>query len=57
MEGVVVISNLDVYAQAGANRALIKTITVNVTDGALNIQFIHQVENPAIKATEVVRAP
>ncbi len=48
------IDNLDVYAEAGANTALIKTVTATVADGQINIAFIHGIEDPAINAIEVL---
>ncbi len=41
VEGATVPANLDVYAQAAANAALVKTTIVTVTDGVLNIGFVH----------------
>jgi beta-mannanase len=54
LENKVVFSNFDVYATAGANRAVIKTATVTVTDGVLNIGFQHVVQNPMVSAIEVL---
>ncbi len=45
---------IDVYGQAGANKAMVKSYDVQVTDGNLSIGFTHNVENPSIKAIEVV---
>ncbi len=38
-EGSAVLSNYDLYAQAGANTAKQETFTVNVTDGELDLHF------------------
>ncbi|WP_405230266.1 hypothetical protein [Lentisalinibacter sediminis] len=46
---------MDIYSEVGANAALIKSIPVTVTDGRLEIQFLHVVENPKISAIEVVQ--
>jgi len=46
--------NVDVFAEAGLNAALLKSATVNVADGQLNIQFKHKVKNPIISAIEIV---
>ena len=54
VEGAVAIDNLDIYAEAGANTALIKTVTATVADGQINIAFIHGIEDPAINAIEVL---
>ena len=50
------ISNLDIYAQVGANTALVKTITgVGVTDGVLNIQSIYgSADDPEVAAIEII---
>ena len=53
VEGVTVIPALDVFAEAGARTALIKTLDATVSDGALNIAFIHNVEDPFVNAIEV----
>jgi hypothetical protein len=50
------LNNFDVYRTAGrANKAVVKRFNVHLTDGVVNINFGHVVENPAIKAIEVVR--
>jgi Tol biopolymer transport system component len=54
MEGVRVFDNVDVFKEAGARTALVKSAAVNVTDGQLNIQFLHQVQNPIVDAIEVI---
>ena len=55
MEGSLRFDNLDVFAQAGGiNTALVKTANVSVTDGQLNIRFLHQVRNPIVSAIEIV---
>ena len=54
MEGTVRIDNLDVYKEAGLNGALVKSATVTVSDGQLNILLRHQVKNPIVSAIEVI---
>ena len=54
IEGQVVASNLDIYSEVGANAALVKSYAVTVSDGQLNIEFRHVVENPEINAIEVI---
>ncbi len=54
LEGALVLNNLDIYSEVGANTALVKTFEISVTDGTLNIQFLHVVENPKISAIEVI---
>jgi hypothetical protein len=48
------LNNFDIYAATGAlNKAIAKTFTVKVTDGTLNIDFGHVIENPAIQGIEI----
>jgi chitodextrinase/gamma-glutamylcyclotransferase (GGCT)/AIG2-like uncharacterized protein YtfP len=54
IEGVLVINDLDIFAQAGANAALVETIPVTVSDGQLNIVFRHEVEDPKVSAIEIL---
>ena len=47
--------DFDVWAKAGGrNRAYIESVPVEVTNGEFRIVFTAQVENPAIKAIEIV---
>lgn len=55
-EGQLVIDNLDVFARGGGDTAHVETFTIDVTDGSLNVEFVHGVENPAINAIEVRRS-
>lgn len=48
------LTGLDVYVEAGANAALVKTFVVNA-DSLKHIEFGHQVQNPAVRAIEGVR--
>ena len=54
MQGVSTFPNLDVYSEAGAQTALIKTATVEVTNGHLNVTFRHRINNPFVDAIEVI---
>jgi chitodextrinase len=54
IEGAVVEKSLDVFAEVGADTALISSYPVSVKDGQLNIRFVHNVENPMISAIEVL---
>jgi hypothetical protein len=54
IQGSLVFDNLDVFAQAGARTALIKTATATVTSGTLTIGFVHQVDDPFIDAIELI---
>ena len=49
------LKDFDVWVKAGGpNRAYIETVPVEVTRGEFRIVFTRQVENPAIKAIEIV---
>jgi beta-mannanase len=54
LQGNTVFSNLDIYAAAGANRALVKSANASVTNGTLAINFTHVVQNPKINAIEII---
>jgi len=50
-----VLSNFDIFAQAGGYTALIKTFQTTVSDGQLNINFTHgSVDDPTISAIEIL---
>jgi outer membrane protein assembly factor BamB len=47
--------DFDIWKKAGGPRkAYVESVEVEVTDGELSISFTRQVENPAIKAIEIV---
>jgi hypothetical protein len=49
--------DFDVFKKAGgALRAYVETVTVEVTDGSLDITFTSQTENPQINAIEIIPA-
>jgi len=48
INGQTVISNLDLYAKAGKNKAYDVIIPVSVTTGALNISFVSKVNNATV---------
>ncbi len=54
IEGQRVLKRFDVYAEAGANHALIKQVPVSVGDGRLDLRFTHIKQNPMISAVEVL---
>jgi len=60
MQGVTVISGLDIFATVGTNVALVKSANVTVTNGTLAIQFVHRstngVNNPIVYAIEILPA-
>jgi hypothetical protein len=53
VEGQPAITNLDIFAQVGANTALDRVVTATVTDGTLNIAFITVADNAKVSAIEV----
>jgi len=53
IEGVRRFDHLDVFQEAGGHAALVKTAETEVTDGRLDIQFLHQQQNPFIDAIEI----
>ncbi len=56
LEGAVpaTFDDIDQFADFGAGGAFMLSDTVNVTDGSLSIEFLHGVENPAIKGIEII---
>jgi Tol biopolymer transport system component len=55
MEGVQQFDNIDIFREVGARAALIKTASIAVTDGQLNLLFRHQIQNPIVDAIEIVQ--
>jgi len=54
IEGVLELDDFDVFAQAGAgNKGIARTFTVT-SDGTLNIDFGHVVENPMVMGIQIV---
>ncbi|OUL34331.1 malectin domain-containing carbohydrate-binding protein [Nostoc sp. 106C] len=49
-----VLSNLDIFAQAGSNTALDKAFNVKVNDGTLNLDFLASTNNAKIAAIEII---
>ncbi len=54
LNGNLVFSKLDIFAQSGANAALIKGADVAVTNGTLVIEFDSLVQNPKVHAIEIL---
>jgi murein DD-endopeptidase MepM/ murein hydrolase activator NlpD len=49
------LGNIDIVAQTGGQRiAIVKSVTVDVADGQLNINFIPSVQSPAINGIEII---
>ena len=53
MEGALTLDNLDIFAQAGANKAYVTSTPVTVADGKLTIDFIHVIQNPNLSGIEI----
>ncbi|WP_386074391.1 malectin domain-containing carbohydrate-binding protein [Tropicimonas aquimaris] len=58
VEGTVpaVFDDIDPYEFAGAGGAFMLSYTATVTDGVLDLEFIHDIENPALKWIEILLA-
>ncbi|MEJ2642328.1 MAG: malectin domain-containing carbohydrate-binding protein, partial [Desulfosarcinaceae bacterium] len=56
IEDALVERNLDIFSEVGANAALVRSYPVTLTDGQLNLRFLHAVQNPQINAIEVLSA-
>jgi hypothetical protein len=54
IQGNVAVPNLDIFAEAGANAALVSGVDVTVTNGALAIEFDNVVDNAKINAIEIL---
>jgi large repetitive protein len=54
IEGVRVFNDIDIFATVGARTALIRSATTSVSDGRLDIDFLHQTENPLVNAIEII---
>jgi hypothetical protein len=52
-EGATVLSNLDIFAEVGANAADDKTFTVTVSDGVLTLAAVANVGNPLVEGIEI----
>ncbi|AOY60213.1 malectin domain-containing carbohydrate-binding protein [Desulfococcus multivorans] len=57
VENDLVLDDYDQYADAGGgNIGVMKSFPVSVSDGQINIELRHVVENPAIKGIEILKA-
>jgi len=54
IQGNVLFQNLDIFAEAGADAALVKGVDATVTNGILNIEFDNVVDNAKINAIEIL---
>lgn len=57
IEGTAVLTNYDIIADVGHLIGLMKTFQVEVTDGELNIVFLHKVQNPNLRGIEIQGPP
>jgi hypothetical protein len=59
IEGAVVLNDFDQVAAAGGSAIMInRAILVEVTDGnGLQIEFVRNIQNPALKGLEVLARP
>jgi hypothetical protein len=55
IEGIVELDNFDIVAVYGWQTTGLQSIPVTVADGNLDIDFIKGVQNPAVKAIEVIQ--
>jgi len=56
VEGQLALSNHDIFSVVGFEAANIESLQTNVTDGVLDVQFVHNIENPTLCAIEVFTA-
>jgi chitodextrinase len=52
-EGDTVVDDLDIFARVGSNAALVVSFPVDVTDGTLDLEFLHLVQNPKVCGIEI----
>lgn len=50
-------ASIDRFATAGAKGAMMRSALTTVTDGILDIEFLHLADNPALNAIEIRSAP
>ena len=55
IEDILIWKNLDIFAEAGAETMLIKENAVTVSDGQINIEFLHGLaDHPMVSAIEII---
>jgi hypothetical protein len=57
MQGATIFANLDVFAEAGANAALVKGADIAVSNGQLSIEFDNLVQTAKVNAIEILPGP
>jgi hypothetical protein len=55
-EGNLILDDFDIVAEAGAQTALVKTFSVTITGGALNLSFVSSIDSAIVSAIELVPA-
>jgi len=53
IEGALVLDDYDCFADVGANKGVVKSFVVT-SDSNLDIDFFHVIQNPAVKAIEII---
>lgn len=56
IENQLVRAGFDIVSEVGTNVAMMKSYSVSVTDGQLNVGLLHGIENPKISALEIFEA-
>ncbi|WP_313790931.1 PKD domain-containing protein [Allomuricauda sp. SCSIO 65647] len=56
IEGTIVRNNLDLIEEFGHQVAGMLSFSAPITDGVLNLRFLHEVENPLVNAIEILDA-
>ena len=56
VEGVVpqAFDNIDPFLSSGFNQGFVLSDTFTINDGALDLEFLHAEQNPAIKGIEIL---
>jgi hypothetical protein len=57
MQGATVFSNLDIFALAGADAALVESTLVTVSNGQVSIEFDNLVQTAKVNAIEIIPVP
>lgn len=57
LQGVQVFHNLDIFATAGANKALVKSANVEVQNGKIAVEFDSVIQHAEIQAIEILPLP
>ncbi len=54
IEGETVLNDYDIVADVGPDTGTMKNFTVT-SDGTVNVEFLHVVQNPIVSAVEIVK--